>query len=158
MHGGPHGALSLGGCHAGGQGPPILLADVRRHLLRHVGTQALHGLGQESHEEIVPPLHEPDRQFFFDAEELLGWSSGSRSLATRLDPEVPAVHQALQVVASHIGVEGERERHLGGRQAGRGPDTQEDVAPGGIAKGGRNCGHGGREAPVVSAGSGLGRR
>ena len=143
VHGGPDGALPFGRRHAGRQRAPVLLADVGRHLLGLLRPQPLHGFGQEAHEEIVPALHQPDRQLLLYAEVLLGGSSGSGGLARRLHPEVPPVDQALEVVAGHVGVEGEGGGHLGRRHAGCGPDVQEDVAAGRVAEGGRNSGHGG---------------
>ncbi len=151
VHGRPDGPLPFGRRHLGGQGEPVLLADVRRHLLGLLQAQPLHGFGQEPHEEVVPSLHEPDRQLLFDAEELFGGPSGAGCLAGRLDAQVPPVHQTLQVVPGHVGVEGEGGGHLCRRHPGPGPDVEEDVAAGRIAEGRGHGGHRGGEPPVVGA-------
>jgi hypothetical protein len=111
---------------------------------------------EQPHEEVVPPLHEPDRQLLLHAEVLLGGPPGAGALRAGLDPEVAPVDQALEVVPGHVGVEREGEGHLGGRHAGLGPDVQEDVAAGRVAEGGGDGGHGGAEAPVVGVVPGLG--
>ena len=90
-----------------GERAAVLLADVRRHLLRLFGPQPLHRLDEQSHEEVVAALHEAERQLLLHAEVTLGGPAGAGGVASGLDPQVAAVDQALEVVARHVRVQRE---------------------------------------------------
>ena len=119
VHGGPHRALPLARGHARRERTPVLLADVRRHLLGLFGPEPLHGLAEQAHQEVVAPLHEAERELLLHAEVPLGGPAGAGGVAPGLDPEVAAVDQALEVVAGHVGVQREGGGDLGGGHAGQ---------------------------------------
>ncbi len=158
VHGGPHGALTLARSHARGERAAVLLPDVRRHQLRLFGPEPLHRLDEQTHEEIVPPLHQAELQLLLHAEVPLGRPAGAGRVATGLDPQVAAVDQALEVVARHVRVQREGGGDLCRGRSRLGAHVQEDVAPGRIAERGRHRGDGGAEAAVVRAGRSLGLR
>ena len=149
---------SLGG-HARGQGTPVLLADVRRHLLGLFGPEPVHGLAQESHQEVVAALHEAELQLLLHAEVALRGPAGAGGVAPGLDPDVAPVDQPLEVVAGHVGVQREGAwRPRSPSLPGVGADVEEDVTAGRIAERGRDGGHGGAEPAVVRTGRSLGLR
>jgi hypothetical protein len=131
-----------------GQRSPVLLAHQGRHLLGLLRAEPRHGLAQESHQEVVASLHEPERELLLHAEVALGGPTGPGDGPARLHPQVAAVHQALEVVAGDVGVQGERGGDLVGGHARRAADVQEDVAPGRVTEGGRDGGDRGAEPAV----------
>ena len=113
VHGGAHRALSLPRGHARGERATVLLADLRGHLLRLLGPEPLHGFAEQPHQEVVAPLHQPERQLLLDAEEALGRTAGPGGVAPGLHPQVAPVDETLEVVPGDVGMERERGRDLG---------------------------------------------
>ena len=156
VHGGAHRPLSLARRHARGQGASVLLADVRRHLLGLLGPEPSHRLAEEPHEEVVATLHEAELQLLLHAEVALGGAARAGGVAPRLDPEVTAVDQPLEVVAGHVRVQRESAGDLAGGHARHGTHVEEDVTAGRVAERGRDCGDGGAEPAVVRTHRSLG--
>ncbi len=136
VHGRAQRPLPVARRHLAGQRPPVLLADPLGHALGGQGSEHLEGLLEQQHQQVVASGQQVEGGIVADGPEPLGRPAGAVAggpLHGHLD--VAPGGQALEVVAGHVGMEGEAGGHLGGGRSRIGPDEQVDLPAGRIAEG-----------------------
>ena len=127
------------------------------------GPEQLEGLGQQRHEQVVAVGGEVEGGVAAGAvggPVALGRAPGpGGGGALQADLEVAAGGEPVEVVAGHVRVHREGGGHLRGGGAGVGAHVEVDLAPGGVAEGRGDGGHGGGEPAVGGAApTGIGAR
>ena len=118
VHGGAERSLTVTGRHLAGQGAAVLLAHPFGHAFGSHRSEELERLLQQQDQQVVAAGKEVEGRVVADGPEALGGTAGPvacGALHGHLD--IAAGGQSLEMVAGHIGMEGE----AGGDLERRGP-------------------------------------